>query len=166
MATAVAEQVALNQAMLSMQLNYASQNSSATADVGESRANMAALPIIPGAPGYMPIIQNYPTGAMMNVQMAVVSPDRRYVRVTTMPFFSQIGQVTTFNVGSGATRSGSRRRHRAVVPAARAASAVVVPAAAVVPAALALESFPAGEHSSYAAVDHGTSARCFRDLRR
>ena len=52
MATAVAEQVALNQAIMAMQLNYASQNSSATAEVGESRANMAALPIIPARSGY------------------------------------------------------------------------------------------------------------------
>ena len=159
-ATAVAEQVAMNQAMLSMQLNYASQNSSATANVGESRANMAALPIIPGAPGYQPVIQNFPTGANMSVQMAVVSPDRRYVRVTAAPFFSQIGQVSTFNVSSGASRSGSSGR-RWVVPVARAASAALVPAAVVVPAASEPESLPAGEHSFPARLAAGQACHAF-----
>lgn len=101
-ATAVAGQVALNQAILAQQLNYSSQGSSAAAELGQSRANMASLPIIPGSVGYQPVIQNFPTGASMSVQSAVVSYDRRYVRITAMPFFSQIGQVSTFNVGSGA----------------------------------------------------------------
>ena len=35
--------------------------------------------------------------------LAVVSADRRYVRVSPFPFFSQVGEVTTFNFGSGAT---------------------------------------------------------------
>ena len=105
-ATAVAGQVALNQAIVAQQLNYASQNSSATAELAQSRANSGSLPIIPNAVGYQPVIREFPTGANM-MAMAVISADRRYVRITSLPFFSQIGQVVTFNVGSGASASGS-----------------------------------------------------------
>ena len=105
-ATAVAGQVALNQALVAEQLNYASQNSSATADIAKSRANIAALPTIPAAVGYQPVIHSFPTGAGM-MALAVISADRRYVRITPSPFFSQIGQVTTFNISSGAMGSGS-----------------------------------------------------------
>jgi hypothetical protein len=105
-ATAVAGQVAVNQAIVAQQLNYASQNSAATAELAESRAKMAALPIIPASVGYQPVIHSFPTGAGMTA-MAVISADRRYVRITSFPIFSQIGQVTTFNVGSGAMAAGS-----------------------------------------------------------
>jgi len=33
--------------------------------------------------------------------LAVVSADRRFVRTSPYPFFSQIGEVTTFNFGAG-----------------------------------------------------------------
>ena len=32
---------------------------------------------------------------------AVLSADRRYVRITALPFFSQIGPITTFHVAQG-----------------------------------------------------------------
>jgi hypothetical protein len=32
---------------------------------------------------------------------AIISADRRYVRITPIPLFSQIGKVTTFNLGTG-----------------------------------------------------------------
>ena len=40
---------------------------------------------------------------------AVISADRRYVRISVVPLFSSIGDVTTFNfaTGSQATTSGS-----------------------------------------------------------
>jgi hypothetical protein len=105
-ATAVAGQVALNQAIVAQQLNYASQSSPATAELAASRANMAALPIIPASVGYQPVIKEFPTGANMTA-LAVISADRRYVRITSSPVFSQIGQVVTFNIGSGASAAGS-----------------------------------------------------------
>src|SRR5207248_3901646 len=49
-----------------------------------------------GAVGYRPIIPNFPTGANFNTT-AVISADRRYVRVSPSPFFSQITEVNTFN---------------------------------------------------------------------
>jgi hypothetical protein len=33
---------------------------------------------------------------------AVISADRRYVRITAVPFFSVIGEVQTFNFATGA----------------------------------------------------------------
>ena len=130
-ATAVAGQVALKQAMVNQVLNYTSQSSSAGTELAESRAKMAAMPIIPTAVGYQPVIQNFPTGAMMTVSMAVISADRRYVRITSMPFFSQIGQVSTFNTMSGAQgRSSSGVRTAVLVARAASVAPVAVRAAA------------------------------------
>jgi hypothetical protein len=105
-ATAVAGQVALNQALVAQQLNYASQNSTATAELAQSRANKAGLPIIPAQVGYQPVIHSFPTGAGMSA-LAVISADRRYVRITSFPIFSQIGQVATFNTTSGSGAGSS-----------------------------------------------------------
>jgi hypothetical protein len=63
-----------------------------------------------GAVGYEPVIKQYPEGASMSVT-AVVSADRRYVRIS-IPYygltFSGVGQVNTFNTssGQGGTTSG------------------------------------------------------------
>ena len=57
-----------------------------------------------GAVGYMPQITTIPSGANLTVA-GVISADRRYVRIAPTPFFSDIGQVTTFNFVSGATGS-------------------------------------------------------------
>jgi hypothetical protein len=53
-----------------------------------------------GAVGYQPVIQTLPEGTNMSVT-AVVSADRRYVRITPTPLFSTIPQVDTFNFASG-----------------------------------------------------------------
>jgi len=59
-----------------------------------------------GAVGYQPVISTLPEGTNM-FAMAVVSADRRYVRVTVTPLFSGVGQVTTFNFsGGGAQGTG------------------------------------------------------------
>jgi hypothetical protein len=59
-----------------------------------------------GAPGYQPVISTLPEGTNLMAQ-AVVSADRRYVRVTTVPLFSGVGQVTQFNFsGGGAQGTG------------------------------------------------------------
>lgn len=100
LATAVESQVALNQALVNQQLNYGSESSSATASLKHSQEAMAALPAVRGAAGYQPVIVNLPSGASM-MGMAVISADRRYVRVTPTPMFSSIGQVTTFNLQRG-----------------------------------------------------------------
>ncbi|QDS91281.1 Bacterial type II and III secretion system protein [Roseimaritima multifibrata] len=54
-----------------------------------------------------PIIVVLNEGTELNVQ-AVVSDDKRFVRLTLVPFFSQIGDVDTFTyTGSSTTRSSS-----------------------------------------------------------
>jgi general secretion pathway protein D len=59
------------------------------------------------AAAYQPVIVVLNEGTMLNVQ-AVVSADRRFVRLTLVPFFSQIGDVDTFTFdGSVTTNSGT-----------------------------------------------------------
>ena len=66
-----------------------------------------------GAVGYQPIIMFLQPGTNFAAQ-AIISADRRYVRVTSVPSFSQIGDVTTFtfagaaqqNTGGGGTGGG------------------------------------------------------------
>ena len=57
------------------------------------------------AVGYMPVITTIPSGANLTVA-GVISADRRYVRIAPTPFFTDIGQVTTFNFVSGASGAG------------------------------------------------------------
>lgn len=111
LATAVETQLALNQAVadqasVTQQLNYASENSSANASFKKSQDVAASVPAIQAQAGYQPVIVPLPSGAHLNA-MAVISADRRYVRVTPMPFFSSIGQVTTFNLSRGTTGSSN-----------------------------------------------------------
>jgi general secretion pathway protein D len=59
------------------------------------------------AAAYQPVIVVLNEGTALNVQ-AVVSADRRFVRLTLVPFFSQIGDVDTFTFdGSVTTDSGT-----------------------------------------------------------
>ncbi|MCC9609603.1 hypothetical protein LOC68_04390 [Blastopirellula sp. JC732] len=51
--------------------------------------------------GFRPEITVLPEGVQFTA-FAVISADRRYVRFTGFPSFTQIGNVTTFNIGSGA----------------------------------------------------------------
>jgi hypothetical protein len=52
------------------------------------------------AVGYQPVITTLPEGVNMFAR-AVVSADRRYVRITCTPLFSGVGNVTTFNFQTG-----------------------------------------------------------------
>ncbi len=52
--------------------------------------------------GFRPEIIVLPIGATMSVN-AVISADRRYVRTTALPFFSNIKAVTQFNLTTGVT---------------------------------------------------------------
>jgi uncharacterized membrane protein YgcG len=53
-----------------------------------------------GAVGYRPVITALPEGANFNSN-AVISADRRYVRVAPSPTFSQVTEVSTFNFVTG-----------------------------------------------------------------
>ena len=102
-ANAVVNQVNLNQAVLAQQLHNLAASNNAGANLGLSRVGLLGGfngPFLRGAVGYMPLIITLPTGANMSAT-GVISADRRYVRITAVPLFSQIGQVTTFNIASG-----------------------------------------------------------------
>jgi len=53
-----------------------------------------------GAVGFMPVVQPFPEGTSMSGN-AVISADRRYVRIAMTPFFSRIADVQTFNFATG-----------------------------------------------------------------
>ena len=63
-----------------------------------------------GAVGYQPVIITLPEGANM-VATAVVSADRRYVRITCQPFFSAVSNVHTFSMASASNIADQRHRH-------------------------------------------------------
>ena len=77
---------------------------------GNRANNGGLLPfVIQGAVGYQPVITTLPEGTNMSAT-AVISADRRYVRISVVPLFSSIGDVETFNFATGAqslTSSGS-----------------------------------------------------------
>jgi tetratricopeptide (TPR) repeat protein len=58
-------------------------------------------PFFRGAVGYRPVITVIPTGTMF-FALPVISGDRRYVRVTAAPNFTDILAVDTFNIVTGA----------------------------------------------------------------
>ncbi|MFV2068357.1 MAG: hypothetical protein ACC645_15415, partial [Pirellulales bacterium] len=77
-------------------------------DTSQSPFVISVIPVVGDfAAAQQPVIVVLSEGTSMSVQ-AVVSPDRRYVRLTVVPFFSQIGDVDTFTFeGSSTSQSGS-----------------------------------------------------------
>lgn len=69
---------------------------------------VSVIPVVGAfAAAQMPVIMVLNEGAALTVQ-AVVSSDRRFVRLTLIPFFSNIGQVNTFTfTGSSSTTQNS-----------------------------------------------------------
>jgi general secretion pathway protein D len=51
------------------------------------------------------VIISLPEGTNLMVT-GVISADRRYVRVTALPFFSGVGEVNVFNMATGANTQG------------------------------------------------------------
>ncbi len=116
LAVAAENQEAISRAVLSQQMSEIDNGSSLTDDSGNNAANpdggAAVNPrnfafLRPGAVGYQPVIVTLPQSSSL-FATAVVSADRRYVRISPVPFFSQIGQVQTFNFATGqSSTSGS-----------------------------------------------------------
>jgi len=87
-------------------------NPAAAESLSQSRGTPRGGPV-PGLPffrsgavGYQPVITTLPEGTNFFAR-AVVSADRRYVRVTCTPLFSGVGNVTQFNFsGVGAQGTG------------------------------------------------------------
>jgi hypothetical protein len=96
-------QMEMNRAILSQQLAQV-ENSAATQDLAvdrERRVRDGALPVRGSrSVGYRPVITTLPEGTNFQAS-AVISADRRYVRITSTPFFSLIGDVSTFNFVTG-----------------------------------------------------------------
>jgi general secretion pathway protein D len=69
---------------------------------------ISVIPVVGDfAAAYQPVIVVLSQGTFLTVQ-AVISNDRRFVRLTVVPFFSNIGQVNTFTFeGSTSTTSSS-----------------------------------------------------------
>ena len=101
-ANAAANQLAVNRAILAQQLNVAGNNqNNALTNFALSRAALdGQFPIVRGGVGFQPVIIALPSGTNF-ICTGVISADRRYVRITSLPLFSAIGQVTTFNVVGG-----------------------------------------------------------------
>jgi hypothetical protein len=71
---------------------------------GASRQQLAGGP---GNVGYSPVITVLPEG-VTNTAMAVISGDRRYVRITTVPAFTSLTDVFTFSfANSGGNPTGN-----------------------------------------------------------
>ncbi|NMC22119.1 MAG: hypothetical protein GYA33_17065, partial [Thermogutta sp.] len=68
--------------------------------LGGGGAILPFLPIHGGAVGYAPQITLIPEGTYMDIA-AVISADRRYVRINPVPYFSAITEVNTFNYVTG-----------------------------------------------------------------
>ena len=76
-------------------------------DLALSGGNRGRNPFLRnGAVGFRPDITLLPEGASLQV-LGIISADRRYVRITPGPFFSQIGDVTTFNFVTGDEGTGT-----------------------------------------------------------
>jgi hypothetical protein len=94
-AVVMQNQEALGRAILGQQLaGY--ENSEAAREYARAVAQSPWGNRLRRAVGTMPIITTLPAGTNFNAS-AVISADRRYVRVTPMPLFSSIGEVSTFS---------------------------------------------------------------------
>ena len=68
-----------------------------TRETNKARKNLGLPPRRPRDVGFRPVITWLPQGASLNVGPVIVSEDRRYVRMTLNPFFSQITGFKTFS---------------------------------------------------------------------
>ena len=75
---------------------------------GGINSPLAQNQFFPGrrAVGFRPEITTLPEGATV-LAIAIISADRRYVRITPSPIFSQVGDVTTFNFVTGEEGAGT-----------------------------------------------------------
>jgi hypothetical protein len=99
----VERQAAISQAVMAQQLGSISDPSilpgRSENDPFDLRRQLALAR--GGAVGYQPVIITLPEGTQLQAT-AVVSADRRYVRITAAPLFSGIGNVTTFTFAGSA----------------------------------------------------------------
>ena len=76
-------------------------------DTSQSPFVISVVPVVGEfAAAQQPVIVVLSEGTMMSIQ-AVVSEDRRYVRLTVVPFFSEIGDIDTFTFDGSTTTDAS-----------------------------------------------------------
>jgi hypothetical protein len=104
-AAAAAGQLAVRQQVLAQQVaavvDTRASESLADSRQGADGVNAGIPRVRQNAVGYQPIITTLPEGMWLYPITAVVSADRRYVRITASPNFSSIPAVNTFNFVSG-----------------------------------------------------------------
>jgi hypothetical protein len=108
LANTVLPQLEIRQQVLAQQLAGAI-DPGAYSSFGQSRNRPFVGGFVPlvggGAVGYQPVITWVPEGAMMFAN-AVISADRRYVRISPMPNFQGIAEVNVFNMATGSNTQG------------------------------------------------------------
>ncbi len=92
---AIQRQEAISRAALAQQISDFSDPTAATGLTPTDRLRRRLALGGGGAVGFQPIIITLPAGTQM-IATGVVSADRRYVRISTSPSFTGIGDVTTF----------------------------------------------------------------------
>lgn len=95
-AQAIERQRAVSQAVLSQQIDSLAGDSPTSLRPQEARRRRLALANGNAAVGFQPVIITLPDGTNFQAT-AVVSADRRYVRVTSVPFFSGVSSVSNFS---------------------------------------------------------------------
>jgi hypothetical protein len=70
-------------------------------------SNQVARPFVTGAVGFQPVVTTLNEGSILQAS-AVVSPDRRYVRLAVNPVFTTLTDVFTFSFVSGFDPFGGR----------------------------------------------------------
>ncbi|TWT88415.1 hypothetical protein Mal64_18960 [Pseudobythopirellula maris] len=109
LAGAIRRQQEVGRAVLSQQLSSLAESSGVAAlRPDDRRRRRAALAAGGGSVGFQPVIITLPEGTNLQVT-GVVSADRRYVRVTPVPFFSGISEVTAFTFAGGGNQNGNQQ---------------------------------------------------------
>jgi hypothetical protein len=109
LAQAVNRQLAISRSVLAQQLAGA-VDPGAMSSLANSRGGGGGfVPFVPvvtgGAVGYMPVVVPVTEGTVLYA-WAVISADRRYVRVSPIPQFSAITEVNVFNFATGTSQAG------------------------------------------------------------
>lgn len=105
-AAVVRKQFNVNNAILGQQMSNYRYSDAARSYLTGGAGSPFRNPFLGRFPavGYRPMITVLPEGAMTSIS-AVVSADRRYVRITPIPNFTQIVSVSTFNFVSGGSQN-------------------------------------------------------------
>ncbi|NQT37970.1 MAG: hypothetical protein HQ581_10800 [Planctomycetes bacterium] len=106
-ANVVANHLVVRNQILAQQLN-AQVDPDTLQDFAQARqafAGAGGFPFGNNAVGYQPVIIVLPEGTNLSAT-AVISADRRYVRVTCVPLFSGVAEVNVFNTSSGDSEAG------------------------------------------------------------